>query len=131
MAIKRNASEQVAYRIEPELSTAWAEFVSDSLIPNRAHHACATLLYLGAAASLRDAVQRLYARFQRSGELQLPSVSAEASADPMSADERDLLVAYRAATEEARDEAIANLLEQPGSVSRKAGTSEKRDHRVG
>lgn len=134
MVTKRSASEQVAYRIEPLLAKKWSDFVADTLIPNRAHYACAMLLYLAASSAQRNAVHRLYARFQRTGQLELPDAVTGLSSGgpvPLAADEIDLLRAYREATEKAKQEAIANLQEQPDSISRTRDTDGRRDHRVG
>ena len=134
MEPKRSASEQVAYRIEPKLAEKWSGLVAESLIPNRAHHACAMLLYLRATPQQRDAVQQSYARFQRAGQLESTSSEpalASTGIGPLAADECDLLQAYRAATDKARDEAIANLQELPDSTSRRRDTDGTRDHRAG
>ena len=134
MEPKRSASEQVAFRIEPLLSKQWAAFIADTLIPNRAHHACAMMLYLAASAAQRDCVHRLFARFQRTGQLALSEVATWApSADsrPLTADEVELLNVYREATGGARDEAIANLQDRADSTVHRHDTGETRDHRVG
>jgi len=134
MEPKRSASEQVAFRIEPELSQRWSSFTADTLIPNRAHHACAMLLYLAAPAAQRDLVQRLYARFQRTGQLEAPDPTAGLAASgsaALAADEVELLRAYRQATGRAKDEAIVNLQEQPDATSRRHDSDKTRDHRAG
>ena len=130
MSTKRAASEQVAFRIEPRIASEWAGFVADGLIPNRAHLICAMLMYLSSNPEQRDVAQRAYARFQRSGELQLPGL-LPGGAPALTADETDLLSAYRKASEGARDEAIANLLDKPGSSAHSNDSVETRDHRVG
>ena len=129
MESKRSASEQVAFRIEPELAALWSDLVGETLVPNRAHLICAMLMYLAADPLRRDMAQRAYARFQRMGELDLPYDVFEGG--PLSAEEIDLLRAWRAAGEKARDEAIANLQDRPAADVRTPGTGEKRDPRVG
>ena len=135
MESKRSASEQVAFRIEPELAAAWSELVGETLVPNRAHLICAMLMYLAADPARRAMAQRAYARFQRTKELDLPGeVFGDAVSDefgPLSAGEADLLQAWRAASEEARDEAIANLQDRPAAASRRRGTGERRGPRAG
>jgi len=134
MEPKRNASEQVAFRIEPLLAKQWGTFIADTLISNRAHHACAMMLYLAASAAQRDCVQRLFARFQRTGQVELPGAATWASSEesrPLISEEIELLRAYRAATEEARDEAIANLREQADSAVRTPDTGETPGHLAG
>ncbi|MFW6145764.1 MAG: hypothetical protein ACOC7R_00355 [Planctomycetota bacterium] len=132
---KRNASEQVAFRVEPELAAMWSDLVAETLVPNRAHLVCAMLMYLAADPVRRDVVQRAYARFQRAGELDLPRSVFEggppSEVGPLSAEEVDLLRTWRAASEEARDEAIANLLDRPAAGARRRDTGETRDPRVG
>jgi len=130
MLAKRAADQQVAFRIEAKLAEEWNRFVGGSLIPSRAHHACAMLLYIWEAQSPREAVHRAYAQFLQQGSLEcnLPPAGELAS---ITADEQELLLAYRNACEEAKDEAIANLLDRPESSSHSSDTGETRNHRVG
>jgi hypothetical protein len=135
MASKRIANEQVAFRVEPELAASWSDFVGETLVPNRAHLVCAMLLYLAADPQRRQIAQQAYARFQRTGELDLPRSVFEGTPPnelgPLSAEEIDLLRAWRAASEQARDEAVVNLLDRPAAASRTRGTGETRDPRAG
>ena len=135
MGNKRNASEQVAFRIEPELAAFWSDLVAETLVPNRAHLICAMLMYLAADPQRREIAQRAYARFQHTGQLDLPGGVFESGppseVGPLSAEELDLLRAWRAAGEPARDEAIANLQDRPAADVRTPGTGEKRDPRAG
>lgn len=129
MSANRIASEQVAFRIEPELAEAWSRLVADSLIPNRAHLASAMLLYMGADAETRDAAQRAYARFHRTRQVERPRWEQQPSG--LTPDERDLLEAYRQATATARDEAIADLQDRPESSSGNSGSGDTPAHRAG
>ncbi len=135
MESKRNASEQMAFRIEPELAALWSDLVAESLVPNRAHLICAMLMYLAADPHRRQLAQRAYARFQRTGELDLPGGVFEggpsSEVGPLSAEEIDLLRAWRTAGERARDEAIVNLQDRSETDVRTRDTGEKRDPRVG
>jgi len=129
MPNKRAASEQVGFRIEPKLAHEWGQLVGHSLIPNRAHHACALLLYLRASPELRHAAQKAYLQFQQQGELDRSSLTS--TIGPLTPDEEELLSAYRSATDKARDEAIANLLDRPEASSRNTGIGGTRNHRAG
>jgi hypothetical protein len=113
---KRNASEQVAFRVEPKLSEAWEQFLSFSLIPNRVHHACAMLLYMWSSPEQRDLVQRAYARFQREEELTAPGELGLRTGD-LSAGELEMVTACRNASQQARKQALACLQGEGGSAS--------------
>lgn len=130
MKANRNAHAQMAFRVEPEIASEWARLVADSLVPNRAHHACAMLMYMSASPQQREAAQRAYARLRQDKDLGA-SLQLVAAENALSRDESELLAAYRNAAEKARDEAIADLLDKPERASRNSDIGETRDFRAG
>jgi hypothetical protein len=108
MEENRRASQQVAYRVEPEVYKPWDEYVEAGLIPGRCHHACAMLLYLWVRPEIRESMQDAFAKFVRENVLECPPViTQELSA--LSDEEKELLQVFRAAPQRIRKKAALDL----------------------
>lgn len=113
----RRASEQIAFRVEPEIAGMWRGYVDEGLVPARAHHACAMLLYLWVGGKVRDAIQKTFIRFQKDNTLVAPpDLALEPGA--LSPEEVELLTVFRAAGSKAQQRAIAEL-QKIGSEAKK------------
>jgi hypothetical protein len=108
MEENRRASQQVAFRVEPEVFKPWDEYVEAGLIPGRCHHACAMLLYLWVRPEVREVMQESFAKFVRENVLEVPpSITAELSG--LSPEEKELLEAFRAAPPRIRRKGVMDL----------------------
>ena len=108
MEENRRASQQVAFRVEPEVFKPWDDYVESGLIPGRCHHACAMMLYLWVRPEVREAMQQAFAKFVRENVLEVPGIiTTELSA--LSPDEVELIEAFRAAQARQRKKALTEL----------------------
>ena len=108
MEENRRASQQVAFRVEPEVFKPWDDYVEAGLIPGRCHHACAMLLYLWVRPEVRETLQQSFAKFVRENVLECPSmITSELSA--LSPDEVELIQAFRAGIPRQRKKALNEL----------------------
>jgi hypothetical protein len=108
MEENRRASQQVAFRVEPEVFKPWDEYVEAGLIPGRCHHACAMLLYLWVRPEVREAMEQTFAKFVRENVLEVPGIiTTELSA--LSDEEKELLQAFRGAIGRQRKKALSDL----------------------
>ncbi len=83
MEENRRASQQIAYRVEPEVYAPWDEYVEAGLIPGRCHHACAMLLYLWVRPEVREAMQQSFAKFVRENVMDVPTLPIGSHAVPI------------------------------------------------
>ena len=108
MEENRRASQQVAFRVEPEVYKPWDEYIEAGLIPGRCHHACAMMLYLWVRPEVREAVQQTFAKFVRENVLEVPNIIRTELA-ALSPEEKELIEVFRAAPNRTRKKAVQDL----------------------